>query len=389
MNTAKKKFSFEAIMFALYLFIAPIHQILKLGNGATINKYLALFIMVVIFITQIVKKGRFYIDYPLFKYTFFYIAWTVLSLLWSAEIEIVYLQSFLSYIFLFIIVSTKDWTPSEKGLFRNVIIFSCVLFAAQLIGNVGEMKRATIVLGDEAASKNAIAINVAFGAIIAAYNFLLQKTNKTLWLNLAVVMLISIGIICTGSRGGIISLVCSVLYLFFVLRKNSVSKGRIKIMSFCLILGIVFVLFTNILNNDYVIGRFTGEKNDTSGRIEIALQFIEIMNSKPYSYLIGLGNNSAFAEYKKYYNTGMNLATHNEYLYCLFNLGIVGLLLFLNLLFYIWRKSRSNGDFLGRACMILILLMMFSTNLSKMYVFWNALIFAYMGLGMTEKNEND
>lgn len=383
------KISFEAILFAVYLFIAPIHQVLRLGNGATVNKYLSLGVMVIIFITQTVKRGKFYTDYILLKNSLYYLLWCAVSILWAADKDFGLMQGIISYIALFIVVCSNEWNNNEKRLFRNVIMISCVFFSIQLISSAGEMKRASIVMGKDEleADQNVLSANLAFGAIIASYYFISAKKSKKLIIYLMIPVIILTGIICTGSRGALLSLIGALIYLFYCNRNNNISRNRMKIMSVILVCGLITVLFTGILKNDYVTGRFTGEKNDTSGRGDIVLQYLDVMNDKPFSYLIGFGFISSGKAYGNYFNMRFPPATHNDYLSLICDTGIIGLFLFLNLIIFVWKRAKSQNDFLGRTCLLLMLLMMTNVNIMYRYGFWNAMIFAYIGLGAGVNDE--
>jgi O-antigen ligase len=119
----------------------------------------------------------------------------------------------------------------------------------------------------------------------------------------------------------------------------------------------------------------------SSGRTNIWANTIDHMTDEPLTFLTGFGWNV--------YDTRFVYATHNYYLDLLFNLGLIGLLAFVAILFQAVKTARAAVDLASeemRPYMIALVLGMMGlavnilfTNLSKAWPY----IWLYMGLTLS------
>lgn len=387
MNKTKDKISFEAVLFCIYIALMPIHQVLRLGDGSTVNKYLAFIIMAVIFVSQSVKRGKLYLDKYLLMPALYFVTWCFLTCLWSGEIinPLLSVSTIYSHIFMFLVVCTNKWNDREKKWFLNVLLISCLYFSISIIGASKSMTRATFVYdagtGDMEADQNLIAVSIGMGALVAVNLFATSDRKGFLYIIVFAVMILAV--IATGSRGGLGSTVIAVLYMFFCNKNNERFKKKFYFVFLIFILLLFAVFFFNVFGNDIIKDRFVGDqKFDTSGRSEITVEYLEAMNSRPWSYLIGVGYKCSGVLYSQYFNTKYPPATHNELIGFVCETGVIGLILFVSLIVKVWKMNKYVfDDYLGRAFLLLVVIAAFDIDICSRYAFWIGMIFAYIGVG--------
>lgn len=378
----------DAIVFTAYLVTSPLHQILVLGNGSTITKYLAFASMI-----ACIWYGGVHLNHELLNKFKPIILWFGLSVIWSSarSVTISSFISIVSYFALMIIVGSKDWNEKEKSLFRISMIIASIYCTNILLKSVRTMRRATIIneVGVEA-DQNILAANIGLGIIFAVYYFFKTK-NKYLRIVMIIcgVMILG-GIISTGSRGALIAVVSAMLY--FLMSSRIINKKNIKKILFITIVFIATLyifLFTGILGNNSVIGRYTGATETTSGRSIIWTRYLQLLIHRPHGIILGYGYNAQGRAYGRYFGTRWYPSTHNDYIFLITSVGFIGLYFIFCLIQLVWNKSQYNRDILGRAVVVLMLVASLSVNIFMRYGWWNAMLFAYIGIGKGNNNEID
>lgn len=147
-------------------------------------------------------------------------------------------------------------------------------------------------------------------------------------------------LVATGSRGAVVALVLGSAIGAFVLRRyidmRQVGKIAAAVLGFFLVVAVIFT----IINPEFLLERFdkTTSANiyvASSGRLEIWTASILVMLEWPWSFLVGYGWNS-------FDSSGIWKAAHNEYVDRLYELGVIGLSLFLWLLYQITTRARRR-----------------------------------------------
>ena len=376
----------DAILFALYLVSAPIHQVLLLPNGSTITKYLAFATM----IACVAFGGVRELNNSVLWLLITIIVWFAVTMIWSRSLSASWtsLVSIISYLALFLIVCSKEWSDREKHLFILAIIVSCVYYGVLLIQAAATMKRASIISNESGkeADQNVLSANIGI-AVLFAIDVLLKTNKRIIKASMigAIVIIVS-GIIATGSRGALIALAVSAIYY-------SQANGRINKKNKWIIVGIIFgvvvflfiLLSKNLLNNETVVSRYTTEVDD-SHRFEIWKNYLKVLWDRPWGFLLGFGYGASNLEYGDYFNTKWPPATHSDYLHILFESGFIGLLFVLRLVNVVWKASKKTGNYIGNACVVLMLTAGLTVDMFTRYGWWNALIFAAIGIGVSNSN---
>ena len=202
-------------------------------------------------------------------------------------------------------------------------------------------------------------------------------------------MIIIAGIVATGSRGGLFAATAGIMYYSLSYKKHDRrARQRIVLFFIILVLAVVFLLYTNYFGNSNIVSRLTGSNlTDASNRTEIWGKYLTLLINRPWGWLIGYGYDQGAVEYRNF--GGYISATHSDLLYILVGTGLIGVILTYHLVRDVWRKSAKMEDHLGRACIILMLVAGLSVNIFDRYGWWNAMIFAYIGIGAIEASGNE
>ena len=384
----RKSIGLDAVLLAIYFALAPMHQTLVLPNGSTVVKYLAFAVMIACVLWGYIERRRFLVIWDLIWPVALMLGWFALSIVWtdSRSTTASSLVSVGSYCALLLIIGSRRWNDREKSLFLVAMVASCVFYAIRLIGSAATTRRATLIFamrgGEFEADQNTVACNLGIGALVAFAIFLHRRGGGLRWLALVCVPLILMGMISTGSRGGVVAFLAGAAYLYF---SEAGRNPRLKSSFFILPCGILIVLWalfeSKLIGNDVIRARFLhiGEKG-FNGRLEIWWQYLETLLHRPVGFLSGYGLGCDSSAHAAYMGRTWLRAAHNDYLSLLCQVGVPGLLLTGALVRHIWVRSRKMRNFAGCACVVLALVASMEINFMKTYGWWNAMLLAYIGL---------
>ena len=381
----------DAIVFAVYIASTPLHQTLVLSNGGTVTKYLAFGAMLACLTMGV---GRFRLDRALAGKLLLVAIWFGLTVGWSRSpgTTVSSLVSIFSYMSLMIVVGSKQWSQKEKQLFSVSLLIAASLIALSLIQSAASTKRATITWSGSGveADQNILAGNIGLGIPFAIFFLLRSSKPAVRFLMIAIILLIVAGVIATGSRGAMIAVIGAVLY-YFLSSRGINRKQKFRLVFFVLVFsfGVFLTLSKNLLNNVYIVERFTVADDTASGRTQIWLDYLTMLFHRWRGFLVGFGYGASGLEYADYFHTNWPYATHNDILWVLTGSGTIGLYLVAKFIRLVWKRSKLIGNQIGRACIVLMLLAGLSVNMFDRYGWWNAMIFAYIGFGVDQNEESE
>ncbi|MBQ7257592.1 MAG: O-antigen ligase family protein [Abditibacteriota bacterium] len=378
----KLELGVDTLLFSLYLAITPINQILKYGGGS-LSKYICLLIMIFLLVGEYVINKSIHFRNNLIKAVLLVMGWFCLTVFWTYDFAetLTNLVTAANYFIFFILICSHHWTDTQKKIFVHVFIVACLIYSFILFGAMTVMTRASIRTEEFKADQNYLAMNVSMGALFATYYMIISKDRQSFFVYLCITAILLAGILSTGSRGGLGVFLISAIFLAAHLLDNKLYRKRIGIITVVFLICFVGMLFSGLVN-ERVTQRYIGKEFNLNERGEIAVKYIDIMASKPYSFFVGFGYGSERKAYGDYYNTSFLRATHNDTIRLIAGSGIIGFFLFVGLLYVVWDKAYiKRRDFLGAACFILVVLGTFDINIIERYIFWNGLIFAYIGIG--------
>lgn len=205
-------------------------------------------------------------------------------------------------------------------------------------------KKGRIVKASKYGIKN-VNSNLSATFLIFIFSILFRKKNIFL---LALFILLIAAIYLSTSRSSWVMTFSGflMLLLFSGKKRKSIKKQQKKIrkrLKTAVILSIVGITIF-ALNSDYIHRNLfeskykdpiTYEDSYTGGRYNLAKEGLKSILW--YDYLIGVGFYSRFYQGRDRYILG----THNTYVQILWEAGIVGLVLFLNIFYQLWLISKS------------------------------------------------
>lgn len=213
------------------------------------------------------------------------------------------------------------------------------------------------------------------------FYYLEPKTFFRKALRFVSIAILLVALFQTGSRGAMLGMIA----IFFLIFLKSKQKLRIGIASMLLAPVVLSVFYFSSIETETTMERL--KINDvrslqtySSGRLGLWQKVIEDIAKRP---ILGYGFNShekVFLDHRGHRGT----SPHNEYLYILFNLGMVGLLLYLLYHYQLWHyfKKRKNLR-LATACYLGLTGYLIHTAFSQPHSV-NYLIWMFMGLAACE-----
>ena len=379
----------DVLVLAVYFALAPVHQTLVLPDGSTVIRYIAAAAMLACLLQGWRERKEYVVRWDLIWPVLLLAGWLALTILWarSASAAVSRYTRNLSFFALMLIVGSRTWTEREKRFVIRAAVLACVFYSVQLVLSAAETRRATISLtlgGEEyAADQNVLACNIGLGALFAFHGFLTEKRRALRVLLLAGFLVITAGIIATGSRGGLVATAAAAGWLALGQVRTSARARRVIPWAAGGVLLLAWlILGRNIWNNETLLTRFSDwTLSEGSGRLEIWGQYLELLVRRPLGLLAGYGIGCDTLEHADFLGRSWLRVTHNDVLSVVCQAGLPGLALAVVFVRNVWRRNTFLRDPLGKACMILALAGSMDINFFMTYGWWNAMIFAFIGIG--------
>jgi O-antigen ligase len=334
------------LLFFLMLAAPPLGLEVSIAPGLSLKNALLYAVVAAIAVEWTITKNRrleaLPILIPFFALvTYGFLSWLVLVLLvdypgYSALQTFIVLKSnFADHFIIFLaffygVTKTKDALWLLRALIWGVIISNVVTvidgFNIPDLGIVNE--------GGNGRMGGLVGDSNDYGAFVAFF----LPTTVALFVNssgmvrlLALIGIFSsiVGLAISTSRGAYVSAVVGSVVAAFYLRAylpaSVIIKYSVTLLLVCIVAGVV------VLSTDYrerIEARFTetqasGQLEDlSSGRTTVWMTIFERMLENPTTFITGYG-------WESYENHNFRFVPHNRYMGLLYNLGLIGLMLFL------------------------------------------------------------
>lgn len=328
-----KEFSFRLIPILLMLYSAliPLENVLVASFGGSINKYIGLLIMGLVCVWCIRNdKTRVYIPKWMFLFSFF----AFCTMFWSVNRNFQILSVMLNVVLFTLIVIQYPLTADEKRWIIFAIFVGGVVVSAMMLAggsfttiNTIDRDRMSITIGGLMVDNNNLAVSLSL-CCIAGFS-LVYKQKHILLVRVCAILgiaLIAVGILRTGSRGGLLALAAGgVVFLFF--SDSGLRPRTIVIGAICIFFGMYYI--QNFMSAS-LASRFTIAEvvaSGGTGRTEIWMNALHLYSeSSVVRWLFGYGFGSFPTLMKQV--MGVGKAAHNDVVQMLLETGIVGLLLY-------------------------------------------------------------
>lgn len=293
------------------------------------------------------------------KYYLFLIIYLLIALIWSGDINRgIY---FLFYILMVPILTIslfkeKTGLAAWRSFSWGVLILSLLLYSGMLknVFIYYDAQRFGLYSGDISLNPNSFGfwLNIAIGYFLYRIIIEFESNKKSLFklcFQLINTFMLAYFIVLTGSRAAHLALLVSIIIII------SIKRYRIFMISTPLIISfiLVFILISQNLNssnenNSYVMTRYESVLSEgLSERGDIWSLIFKISLGSPVTFLFGVGTGnaeSAIGEiyqgdtYKVNSDNVARVNTHNLFLLFFLQSGVVGLILFVLMLYKIFNK---------------------------------------------------
>jgi O-antigen ligase len=219
-----------------------------------------------------------------------------------------------------------------------------------------------------------LSIYIAFSIIAFLYLLLNGQPLKQKWVYVIASLILFVGLIQLSSRAAFIAFLIVVNGVFPLL----LFKGRKRLQFFLATTVISAAVLVLIFSVDSFKTRYVSElKTDLTDKVKIIENteprlarweaIVELIKQSP---VIGYGNGAeAILLKEKYFKKGLYISylnefnTHNQYLAVLLKTGLIGLLLFLFILYFGYASAIRSKDLLLLSFMIIVTVVSLSENL--------------------------
>lgn len=363
----------------LFFFLTPIESISIIQGGNFSLPKLSVLLLIIVYLFR-TSRGKLYSN-DFIGVMGIYFVWTLVTSIFSINAEGA-VSRWLSFLVpLFVLIYVLNRLVTDEVNIRNIMLSFvagccipiCIMIYLTMQGVTGELNRMTAFEQDQ----NELSVMLS---IAASFVFILLKQKNSKIVNILLVIFLCIclvAILLTGSRTGlIIFLAVSMLGL--------VSFGK---------KGVVWALLSIIIAAPIILP-FIPESNierlletqeqvsegDFTGRGYVWERGLTAFHSQnPIRMLLGVGYDQFQFLYNQ--NYGTFTAPHNTYLSVYVELGIIGFLIFLYILFYVFRKTitlcRSNRTLVYLGLFLPIIIAMVTLGLQTRRWLWIILFLIY------------
>ncbi|MCP4367657.1 MAG: O-antigen ligase family protein [Deltaproteobacteria bacterium] len=334
--------------FGLYALLIPFDGLLAVagvGSGATVTKLLGILTMLVLLL-----KGAF--ENKLKKPDSVLIWWVLLimygflSVWWAIDTGIAQsrLKTAFGLLLLYLVVGSYRFKKNEFEAIKWCIMLGGLLAALLTIyfyesgllkATQEASQRATISMEGRYVNPNAVGFDFMIPIAICG-GMMLQESKKIIKVVLGLsTTLMLFGIIVTGSRGAMLGL--AVIIIVYILS----AKQKITYVTWFIVLGIILMPFIpDLFFERWSIATSTGG----AGRVDIWHVGFKSLGKH---WLTGAGLNNFLVAYEEFALfapdfQGYNRGAHNTYLKFFVELGIVGITLFLMVLWKHYKAIQSR-----------------------------------------------
>lgn len=208
-------------------------------------------------------------------------------------------------------------------------------------------------------------------------------------LHIILILINIFGLISTGSRTGFIAFVFIAAYytIKFINNKNFRSFLLITVFLFLIYFLITDSNFLNVsVLERFSIRRIFISNNDGfNGRIEIWNSYLQILFENPLRMFIGHGIGSTNIGLMN--NFDISRSPHNVFIELFFEIGLIGLILFLFILYKMILNSKKHVEL--KTLVYISLIFCFSLGIFYDKTFWNLITLSLLTNNISNTNKNN
>jgi O-antigen ligase len=330
-NEDGDKISAVAFLSFTYFLFMPL-SIVPLPGGISILKVISIFVGGLLILSLFIGKNELKLNFVHLMLSL-YVIYSIGSLFLLRDLNAwENLRGILETTLLFLLITSRIYNKREKSFLLNAWVIVGVIAVLLMLTGAVEMAngagRVTLGIGGANEDPNQLC-GYFFLPILVCIERLTYKNKKAIEKIFYVILILAMiyVVFITGSRGGLIAVVASILtFSFFAIRG---IMNKIKVFVSLILISAVFVIALYPLLPSSVTERFTVQsvqEDKGSGRLDIWLVIWRAItyndNSLLYGY--GLGSTTGFLISSGSHST----VAHNHWLQIWCDQGFIGVFLF-------------------------------------------------------------
>lgn len=385
-NRVNEKVRFDALLYAIFAALLPLNQAVKLPGGTTINQVTGVIVLIVFGLNYIVRnRGRLTISRE-FMPVYLSMGWNFLCSMWSISGFSLPINLMASYLML-LMCFKRGFNSKELNVIKWLIITVYAAFSLYIVLVASQNSlRAVLFSKTGEADPNSLALTLSVAIILSLDTVL---TDKKRLYPMICMLAVSMAVLFTGSRTGIIAALIAAFYL--TMQKTKHSRKHI-ITIFFIILALYVTLQILIDRNIFRLGildRLTlSDITETggNGRVEIWKIYLRAIFANPIRTLIGYGTGS-YTDITYMYSY-RRISPHNDYIGYAATLGVIGLCIFIALFVAFIKKGKKNDSGISVALIILLMVGCITIRYFEDKAAFNMLILAWQFAMTNERLSN-
>ena len=334
------------------------------GSGlGTLFAMITMFATAILLIFQILQ-GNFLVKKETILLVAFTVELTITTLLQTPEF-IYYLEKIAALILLTSLLSTSSIGEKEEKYLKNIFEITVIVNSIAIIiycltadRESYDIHSSIVIFGSEL-DPNYIGIPLVTGSILFLNDILSNRTFTKRFIYSCAFIIVLIAIIETSSRGNFLAFALGntlILKNYFGNKNTSLSKSTLFII--LTILSIIFIYALAPMFTDN-IGRMTNFEGEAdNGRFGLWTYSIDIWKN---NILFGEGYGAVFLS--------GNHASHSLYFQVLAETGLLGLILLVSILYFLFQHANSYNPLYGAIILALLFQAAFLNTLENR-CFW-------------------
>ena len=350
---------------------------------------------VIIMALCLMMKMTYTID-RFFLLVFVWLLYSAASYFWAPSFA-QWKYSFVTYAgqtaFLFLVsqqnLDREELCFVKKGLIIGTLIAALIIILFPVQATLTAEGRRTILIAGTKMDPNILSAVMIIG-FYSCLDLYYHREIRRKSVMVTALVLLAAGIVLTGSRGGVISLVVSALYLLLILAGSNRELRRKYLLwaagVFLVLTAVYWLLPDNALLHRFSPGNLFGQEeyhNGSHNRYFIWRNALALFLRRP---IFGYGCGSFFQVMAKVYRRA---AAHNILILELVELGLVGVTLISFTFVDVVRNLRKRGNNADRGLALAILVMSMTLDALGYKYFWVTLLFLLLSFKLTEEQKTE
>lgn len=377
-----------SVLMFLYCALLPFEEAFAYSFGSILRIFGVLIIAYIFFsfISEPVKRYNLFLLAPFI----IWVIYSAVSVIWSDDFSWwsyffkIYISQIALVVFVVLYCEHINFEYLKNGLIVGAVIASAMLILMPASSQLTEEGRRTIIIFDKVFDPNIVASIISLGLFMIIGKIFSQKSRKKLYIFLMIIL--AIGMLFTGSRGALISLVAGFgVQLFLQMKKKNTRKKALFMVFLCVVIVIVALA---VLPSELILSRFSKETlfgfnelaSGSHNRYTIWKNALTLIWKAP---IIGYGCGNFFSAIATVYR---ECASHNLYILLFVEGGVIGFLIFVyglaKLLFGAYKRQLYSV--LGMLFSVLVMAITLDSITYK--YFWVAIIFSAISIIKSDEN---